>query len=87
MDSTQVTEHQATELAARIAPMTGYLTRLYDRMQKKGWPGSDVLYEDVRRAQEALHRLHVTLHELARLQRSTRDTGRRPWEPGGSGRA
>ena len=88
MDSTQVTERQATELAGRIGPMVGFLTRLSGRMQKRGWAGDDVLYQDVRRAQEALHRLHVTLHELARLQRSARAeaAGRRPWEPGGAGR-
>jgi hypothetical protein len=87
MDSTQVTERQAADLAARIGPMAGYLARLFDRMQKRGWAGGDVLYEDVKRSQEALHRLHVTLHELARLQRSAQASERRPWEPGGSGRS
>ena len=92
MDSTRVTERQANELATRVAPMVGYLTRLYDRMQKRGWAGDDVLFEDVRRAQEATHRLHVTLREVARLQAARGDGGvqggaaRRPWEPGGAGR-
>jgi hypothetical protein len=82
VDSTNVTAEQAAELAQRIAPMTGYLTRLFDRMQKRGWPGSDPLYGDVRAAQDALHRLHVTLRELERLHHSASQP-RRPWEPGG----
>jgi hypothetical protein len=82
VDSTNVTAAQAAELARRIAPMTGYLTRLFDRMQKRGWPGSDPLYVDVRAAQDALHRLHLTLRELERLHRSASQP-RRPWEPGG----
>ena len=88
MDSTQLTERQATELAERVGAMTGFLTRLHDRMQQRGWVGSDVLYEDVRRAQDAMHRLHLTLRDLARLQHAARAaaSGRRPWEPGGSGR-
>jgi hypothetical protein len=65
--------------------MTGYLTRLYERMQKRGWKADDPLYRDVIAAQDALHRLHLTLRELERLHRAaSRD--RRPWEPGGSGR-
>ena len=86
MDSTKVTERQADELAARVGPMAGYLARLYDRMQKRGWVEGDVLYEDVKRAQEALHRLHLTLREVARLRRPADGAGRRPWEPGGPGR-
>jgi hypothetical protein len=89
MDSTQVTERQATELAERIGTMTGFLTRLYGRMQQRGWMGGDVLFEDVRRAQEAMHRLHLTLREIARLRHASKASasGRRPWEPGGSGRS
>ena len=85
MDSTQVTERQATELAERIGTMTGFLTRLHGRMQQRGWTGGDVLFEDVRRAQDAMHRLHLTLRDIARLRHAARAsaTGRRPWEPGG----
>jgi hypothetical protein len=85
VDSTQVTAKQAAELAARVAPMAGFLTRLFDRMQKRGWVGGDALYEDVKKTREALHRLHCTARELERLQRAA-STERRPWEPGGSGR-
>jgi hypothetical protein len=65
--------------------MTGYLTRLYERMQKRGWKADDPLYRDVTAAQDALHRLHLTLRELERLHRAA-SQDRRPWEPGGSGR-
>jgi hypothetical protein len=86
VDSTKVTAQQAEQVADRVAPMLGYLTRLYDRMQKRGWVGGDPLYEDVRKAHEAMHRLRVTVRELERLQRAA-SADRRPWEPGGSGRS
>ena len=87
MDSTQVTERQATELAERVGGMSGFLTRLRDRMQQRGWAGSDVLYEDVKRAQDAVHRLHLMLRDVARLRHAAEASasGRRPWEPGGRG--
>ena len=85
MDSTHVTAAQATDLADRFAPMLGYCARLAERMQQRGWLGSDPLYVDVRAAQDALHRLHLTLRELARLQHAA-SLERKPWEPGGSGR-
>ena len=85
VDSTTVTAAQASDLANRVGPMTGYLTRLSDRMQKRAWAADDPLYVDVRAAQDALHRLHLTLRELERLQRAAA-RGPRPWEPGGSGR-
>ena len=84
MDSTQVTERQATDLAARIGPMAGPGPAVRPDAER-GWVGGDVLYEDVKRSQEALHRLHVTLREPARLRGST-GTTRRPWEPGGASR-
>ena len=55
--------------------MTGYLTRLCDRMQKRGWPPSDPLYQEVRAAHDALHRLHVRLRYLSAPAGTT---GRRP---------
>jgi hypothetical protein len=65
--------------------MTGYLSRLRDRMQKRPWAPDDPVYADVKAAQDALHRLHLTLRELARLQRAA-SAERRPWEPGGAAR-
>jgi hypothetical protein len=51
VDSTNVTAAQATDLANRVGPMTGYLTRLRDRMQKRAWAADDPLYIDVVAAQ------------------------------------
>jgi hypothetical protein len=65
--------------------MTGYLTRLRDRLQQRGWPGSNPLYADTSAAQDALHRLHLALRELSR-RRAVESSDRRPWEPGGSAR-
>jgi hypothetical protein len=81
VDSTNVTAAQARDLG----PMIGDLTRLRDRMQKRAWAADDPLYVDVGAAQHALHRLHLTLRELERLQRAA-TPGPRPWEPGGSAR-
>jgi hypothetical protein len=85
VDSTNLTPAQADALAERVGPMLGYLTRLRDRLQQRGWPGSDPLYVEVNAAHDALHRLSCTVRELARLHRAA-SADRRPWEPGGSGR-
>ena len=77
MDSTDVTAAQADALANTVSPMLGYLTRLRDLLQQRGWPGSDPLYVDTAAAREAMHRLHLALRELARFQRATRQD-RRP---------
>jgi hypothetical protein len=70
VDSTQLTADQASDLAAKIQPFAGYLKRLADRMQQRGWVGDDMLYRDVQAAQEAVRRRHLTLRELARLHRA-----------------
>jgi hypothetical protein len=87
VDSTQLTADQATDLADRIGRMAGYLKRLADRMQQRGWVGGDPLYEDMKAAENAMHRLHVTLRELARLHRAA-SSERPEWSKrmGGSGR-
>ena len=85
MDSSHLTAAQADDLANHIGPMLGYLTRLRERMQRRGWAASDPLYVDVQATREAMHRLHLTLRELSRFMRAT-SQDRRPWEPGGSGR-
>jgi len=85
VDSSDVTPEQADALADRIGPMCGYVTRLTNRLQQRGWPGSDPLYVDARAAQDALHRLHLALRELER-RRAVESQGRRPWEPGGAAR-
>ena len=82
MDSSQLTAAQAEALADRIGPMCGYLTRLRDRLQQRGWPGTDPLYADTSAAQDALHRLHLTLRAVALERRRAESDGRRPWEPG-----
>jgi hypothetical protein len=84
VDSSQLTAAQADDLAERIGPMLGYVGRLCDRMQKRGWLGSDPLYVDARAAEDKLRRLQLALRELARLRRRAESQERRPWEPGGS---
>jgi hypothetical protein len=67
----------------RVRPMTGYVTRLRDRMQQRAWAADDPLYVGVKAAQDALHRLHMALRELSRL-RTVASHERRTWEPRGS---
>jgi hypothetical protein len=85
VNSSDLTPAQADTMANRVGPMCGYLTRLRDRLQQRGWPGSDPLYADTSAAQDALHRLHLALRELSR-RRAVESSERRPWEPGGSAR-
>jgi hypothetical protein len=48
VDLNDLTPRQAGELANRLQPMLGYLTRLTDRMQKRGWRAGDPVYRSAR---------------------------------------
>jgi hypothetical protein len=95
VDLSDLTPRQADALARQLQPMLGYLTRLTDRMQTRGWKAHDPAYH---KARDALHEL------LVRVRYARCGPGRagnpsepapappgerppRPWEPGGSGRA
>ena len=69
--------------------MLGYLTRLTDRIQKRGWKASDPAYVAAWKARDGLHELVVRLRYRAMGRPEPSRTGDpmlRPWEPGGNGR-
>ena len=45
MDLSEVTPEQAKALDARLRPALGYLVRLTNRMQQRGWRASDPAYQ------------------------------------------
>ena len=94
METSDLTPQQARHVAERLAPMLGYLVRLTDRMQKRGWRADDAAYRAAWRARDEMHELCVRLryHALgnpgAQLPppAQTPSPPPRPWEPGGAGR-
>ena len=65
MDLSDLTPAQANALAERLAPMLGYLVRLTDRMQKRGWHANDRVYIEAWAARHALHELTVRVRYQA----------------------
>jgi hypothetical protein len=65
MQSSDLTKAQARALKNKLAPMLGYLNRLKRRMVRRGFPPDDPLLVAARRAEDALHALHVEAHYLA----------------------
>jgi len=94
VDLSEVTPEQAKALDARLRPALGYLVRLTNRMQQRGWRASDPAYQAAWAARHALHELCVRLHAASRPRpegppapaTATDQRPPRPWEPGGSGR-
>ena len=85
-----VTPQQAKALDDRLRPVLGYLVRLTNRMQERGWRATDPAYQSAWAARHALHELCVRLHAASRPRPEGPANGNprppRPWEPGGSGR-
>lgn len=77
MDSSRIQHHAARQLCSQLRRPLGYLGRLRRRMEVLGFPPTDPLYLDTRRAQEALQDLHVRAHYLSCPQ----GVGIRPTEP------
>ena len=56
---------QAKALYAAIRPALGYLCRLRDRMEKRGFSPTDKLVRLTVTAYDALHALSIELHYLS----------------------
>jgi hypothetical protein len=63
MKTTDLTREQTERLLAEVTAMLGYLTRLSDRMDKRGM-GTEPLNASVRKAQHAMQELRTSLHYL-----------------------
>jgi hypothetical protein len=66
VELSELTPEQAHALAERLAPTLGYLTRLTNRMQQRGWRADDPTYVAAWAARDALHELTVRLRYQAR---------------------
>ena len=78
VDMNHLSPRQAAALAEKLAPMLGYLVRLTDRMQKRGWDPDDFAYRSAWRARDELHGLCVRLRYQAVGNPGTPPP--RPWE-------
>ena len=85
MDTSDLTPQQAAALAEKLAPMLGYLVRLTNRMQRRGWNADDASYRAAWRARDELHELCVRLRYHAGGSPGITPPPR-PWEAGGAGR-
>jgi hypothetical protein len=61
MDSSQVTRRHARIVKGRLQPTLDYVTRLRQRMAKRGFQSGDELMQLVSNAETALHALCVDL--------------------------
>jgi hypothetical protein len=57
MESHDLTPAQRERLQAQLHPMLGYLNKLLHRMQNKGFPLDDPLWQLVSRAQKTMQSL------------------------------
>jgi len=88
VDLSSLTPEQAAELDRRLGPMLGYLTRLTNRMQKRGWNSTDRVYARAWEARDALHEVCVRLHYAScglAMPATPRRHRRRPSSPRGRG--
>ena len=65
MNSDDLTTEQAGQIADRVTAMLGYLTRLRERMDKRGFEPQDSFYRAVADAHHAVHCLSVRAHYLS----------------------
>src|SRR5688572_2391476 len=65
MDSQSLKPWQAKRIAAVVRPAAGYLHRLQRRMEGRGFPPGDKLYQLVLRASDAVQALYVELNYLS----------------------
>ena len=90
MDLSDLTPQQAHELAQHLRLTLGYLVRLTNRMQQRGWSAADPAYAAASKARDAVHELCVHLHYRGtgmhsgpQAQTRDRGSGRRGGRGGG----
>jgi hypothetical protein len=65
MDSEALTPLQAAVINKALFHHLNYLCRLMARMERRGFPLSNPLYQKVAAAYDAAHRLFIELHYLS----------------------
>jgi hypothetical protein len=62
VDSNGLKKWQVEIIGAALRPALGYLSRLQRRMEVRGFPPQDPLYQLVLQAYQAMHHLGMELH-------------------------
>ena len=65
MDSSQITTDQAAKIKDAIGPAFGYLSRLVQRMERRGFPPDDQLFKLATAAHDRMQHLWITLHYMS----------------------
>src|SRR5215471_14632906 len=65
MDSESLRKWQIKKIHDALAPTLGYLSRLQRRMELKGFPPDDPLFQKAVKAQAAMQSLVMELHYLS----------------------
>jgi hypothetical protein len=65
MDSHDVTTEQARQMHESLFRLANYLHRLVTRMEKRGFPSNDRLYEHAKKAYDSVTSLGVELYYLS----------------------
>ena len=65
MDSTRIKPWQAKLMYATLRPALGYLCRLREHMERRGFPPNDKLLKLTIAAYNAIHSLTVELHYMS----------------------
>jgi hypothetical protein len=62
MDSSQITTEQAEKIKDAIGPAFGYLSRPVQRIERRGFPPDDKLFQLASAAYDRMHHLWGDLH-------------------------
>lgn len=65
MQQGDLKDWQAKRLHEALGPTVGYLSRLQARMEKRGFPPNDPLFQLVGKARDAMQHLCMELHYLS----------------------
>jgi len=65
MDSQELTTAQAQKMRDRLGPYLRYLHRMKRRMEARGFPMTDELFQATNAAYDAAHGLTMRLHYLS----------------------
>jgi hypothetical protein len=65
MDSHDLTSAQAEKMGDALGPYLRYLNRVKRRMEARGFPMTDELFQATKAAYDAAHGLTVSLHYLS----------------------
>jgi len=65
MDSHDLTREQLDDLAEKARRLTGFLHAMKERMERRGFPVDDRLFQQTTAAFEKVHELRMALHYLS----------------------